>query len=213
MPSTRTRNLLARSGIFSLADAASNATSVPCGDETACGFIGTEIGITSTPVIDVDTKTLYVSAFTKENATYVYRMHALDLASGSEKFGGPIMIQGSVPGTGAGSDGTNVAFNAHQHLQRSALLLNNGVVYIAFASFADRPPYHGWIFGYDSQTLQPRAMLNLSPNGSDAGIWGSGGGLDSERRQPVYRNGKRDFRRRFRGTRLRRQLSQIRASR
>jgi hypothetical protein len=171
----------------SLADAASNATSVPCADEpTACSFIGTEIGITSTPVIDVDSKTLYVCAFTKESETYVYRLHALDLVSGSEKFGGPITIQGSVPGTGDGSDGTNVAFNAHQHIQRSALLLNHGVVYIAFASFADTPPFHGWIFGYDSHTLKLRALLNLSPNGSDAGIWESGNGPASDRAGNLY---------------------------
>ena len=171
----------------SLSDAASNVTPVPCADEvappgetTTCDFIWTNVGITGTPVIDIDTKTLYVSAFTKEGATYVHRLHALDLVSGSEKFGGPIAIQGSVPGTGDGSDGTNVAFDAHQHLQRSALLLNNGVVYVAFASFSDVTPYHGWIFGYDSQTLQPRATLNLAPNGTAAGIWESGGGLASD---------------------------------
>ena len=171
----------------SLADAASNVTPVPCADEvappgdtTTCNFIGTEIGITGTPVIDIDTKTLYVSAFTKEGTTYVHRLHALDLLSGSEKFGGPIAIQGSVPGTGDGSDGTNVAFDAHQHLQRSALLLSNGVVYVAFASFSDVTPYHGWIFGYDSQTLQQRALLNLAPNGTAAGIWASGGGMASD---------------------------------
>jgi hypothetical protein len=171
----------------SLADAASNATSVPCADATtACSFIGTDIGITSTPVIDIDTKTLYVCAFTKESGTYVYRLHALDLVSGAEKFGGPVAIEGSVSGTGDGSDGTNVAFNAHQHIQRSALLLNHGVVYIAFASFDDTPPFHGWIFGYDSHTLKLRAMLNLSPNGSDAGIWESGNGLASDDAGNMY---------------------------
>jgi hypothetical protein len=137
-------------------------------------------------VIDIETKTLYVCALTKENGTYVYRLHALDLVSGSEKFGGPVTIQGSVSGTGAGGDGTNVAFDAHQHLQRSALLLNHGVVYIAFASFDDTPPFHGWIFGYNSQTLQQRAMLNLSPNGSDGGIWESGGGLASDTAGSLY---------------------------
>src|SRR5262249_53737403 len=75
----------------SLADPTSNVTAVPCADEvappgdtTTCDFIGTEIGITSTPVIDISTQTLYVSAFTKEGATYAYRLHALDLVSGSE---------------------------------------------------------------------------------------------------------------------------------
>jgi hypothetical protein len=177
----------------SLADAASNVSSVPCADEktppawaTTCDFIWTEIGITSTPVIDVDTKTLYVSAFTKEGTTYVHRLHALDLVSGAEKFGAPIAIQGSVSGTGRGGDGTNVAFDPILQLQRSALLLNNGVLYIAFASFSDRGPYHGWIFGYDSHTLQQRAILNLTPNGGAAGIWESGNGAASDSAGNLY---------------------------
>ena len=103
----------------SFADAVSNVMPVPCADEVAppgdistCDFIGTEIGITGTPVIDIDTKTLYISAFTKEGTTYVHRLHALDLVSGAEKFGGPITIQGSVPGTGDGSDGSPVQLSS-----------------------------------------------------------------------------------------------------
>src|SRR6266496_860392 len=92
----------------SLTDPGFNAMPVPCADEpTACFFMGTEIGITSTPVIDIGTNTLYVCAFTKEDGNYAYRLHALDLTTGSEKSGGPVLIQGSVPGTGLGSDGVN----------------------------------------------------------------------------------------------------------
>jgi hypothetical protein len=168
-------------------DPASNVTTVPCADEpSTCDFIGIEIGITSTPVIDVGTQTLYVSAFTKEGGNYAHRLHALDLATGSEKFGGPILIQGSVPGTGDGSDGVNVAFNPHNHLQRSALLLANGIVYVGFASFDDVTPYHGWLFGFDTQTLQQRTLLNLAPNGTAAAIWESGNGAASDSSGNIY---------------------------
>ena len=168
-------------------DASSNISTVPCADEpTTCDFIGTEIGITSTPVIDISTQTLYVAAFTKESGAYAHRLHALDLATGAEKFGGPVIIQGTVPGTGDGSDGTNVSFNPHQHLQRSALLLDNGVVYVAFASFDDSVPYHGWVFGFDGQSLQQRFLLNLSPNGTAAAVWESGGGAASDGAGNIY---------------------------
>jgi hypothetical protein len=141
-------------------DPTANITSVPCADEpSACTFMGTEIGISSTPVIDIGTRTLYVCAFTKENGSYVHRLHALDLATGSEKFGGPVPIQGSTTGSGDRTDGTNIAFNPHNHLQRPALLLANGVEYLAFASFDDTPPYHGWLFGYDAQTLQQQSLM------------------------------------------------------
>jgi hypothetical protein len=168
-------------------DPTANITSVPCADEpSACTFMGTEIGISSTPVIDIATRTLYVCAFTKENGSYVHRLHALDLATGSEKFGGPVPIQGSTTGSGDGTDGTNIAFNPHNHLQRSALLLANGVVYLAFASFDDTPPYHGWLFGYDAQTLQQQSIFNATPNGADGGIWQSGGGPASDISGNIY---------------------------
>src|SRR4029077_1628942 len=103
----------------------------------AGGFVGPELGITGTPVIDPVTGTLYVVAITKEvvnNVTNFFnRLHALDVATGTEKFGGPVLIQGTVPGVGDGSDGKgNVPFVQLKHHQRSSLLLNNGTVFIAF---------------------------------------------------------------------------------
>src|SRR5262249_4456013 len=71
-----------------------------------------EVGITGTPVIDGDTGTMYVVAGTKENGAHVHRLHALDITTGAEKFGGPVLIQGNVPGTGEGSVGGQVAFQS-----------------------------------------------------------------------------------------------------
>ncbi|HWR37205.1 MAG TPA: Ig-like domain-containing protein [Clostridia bacterium] len=143
-----------------------------------------EIGITGTPVIDPNSKTLYVVAATKESGTYVQRLHALDITNGAEKFGGPKKITATVKGTGDGTDGSgNVSFQAKIELQRPALTLSNGVVYIAWASHGDNGPYHGWVIGYDADTLAQLAVHNNSPNGRRGGIWMSGGGL------PVDANG------------------------
>src|SRR5580704_12103552 len=121
-------------------------TAVPCGDNGGCA-ISTVIGITGTPVIDPTSKTMYLVSFTKENGTYVQRLHALDITSGAEKFGGSVVIQASVPGTGDGSINGMVPFQPLRQNQRPGLLLLNGVVYITWASFGDIDPYHGWVMG------------------------------------------------------------------
>ena len=132
-------------------------------------------GVTGTPVIDPATKTMYVSAMTEENGVTFHRLHALDITTGAEKFGGPKEITAVVPGTGIDTDGKgNVAFYPPTQNQRAGLQLVNGVVYVAFASFSDTEPYHGWIFAYDAATLQQLAALNLSPNSEGAGLWQAG---------------------------------------
>jgi len=93
-----------------------------------------EIGILSTPVIDDTTNTIYVVAHTKETGNYIYRLHALDIATGEEKFGGPTIVVGSAPSQNAGSHNGQYSFDASQHLQRPGLLLLNNIVYIAFGS-------------------------------------------------------------------------------
>ncbi len=135
-----------------------------------------EIGITGTPVIDPASSTLYVSVATLEKGTYFHRLHALDLGTGQEKFGGPVVITATMPGTGDGGDGNgNIAFNPHLANQRCGLALNNGVVYVSFASHGDNGDYHGWILGYDATTLAQVNVYNATPNGSLGGIWMAGG--------------------------------------
>src|SRR5206468_2120559 len=136
--------------------------------------------------INPATGTLYVVAFTKENGAYFQRLHALDIFTGQEKFGGPIVISGSVTGSGYDSVNGIVAFNPMQQLQRSGLLLINGVVYIAFGSHADTDPYHGWVFGFNATTLQRAAVYNDTPNGGEGGIWQSGQGLTADASNNIY---------------------------
>src|SRR4029450_8109295 len=138
------------------------------------GDIVPEIGITGTPVIDSGTNTMYVVVKTKEIVAgtphYVQRLHALDITTGLDRavngvgtigdttIGGPDggytdTTPISVPGTGAGSDGTTSRFNALRESQRAALALAGGNVYIAWASHGDNGPYHGWVVGYKASDL------------------------------------------------------------
>jgi hypothetical protein len=153
-----------------------SVTTVDSATDAQCGDLVPQIGITGTPAIDTSTGTLYVVAKTKENGVFFQRLHALDIAAGNEKFGGPVAIQATVPGTGDGSSGGQVSFDALHQNQRPGLLLRNGVVYIASAAHCDHPPYHAWVFGYNASNLQQVAVWNSTPNGSDGGVWQSGGG-------------------------------------
>ncbi len=164
-------------------------TTVPASDVGSQNIVP-EIGITSTPVIDPDSGTIYIEAKTKEVtnnvASYVHRLHALDVATGAEKFGGPVVIQATVAGTGDGSVSNLVSFAPLPQLNRSALLLANGTVYIAFASHNDAPPFHGWLFGYDAHTLQQVSVFNTTPNGSEGGIWMTGAGPAADVSGNIY---------------------------
>jgi outer membrane protein assembly factor BamB len=151
--------------------AAAGATPDPAYD-TGCYVInGQEYGITGTPVIDQTTGTLYVVSLTFENSYSVQRLHALDIKSGAEKFGGPVTIAASMAGTGAGSSNGLLTFDPKWEYQRAGLALVNGNVYVAFAAHCDFNNYHGWLFAYDAATLAQTAVFLTSPNGVDSGIW------------------------------------------
>ena len=166
---------------------------MPNGD-TGTGDINPEVGITSTPVIgSVSTgQVLYVVSKTKTldgngNPVYTQQLHALSVTTGAEQLGGPVVIQGSVPGTGDASSGGLLPFNPLIQHNRPGLLLvtpspripqarsitgtsgsigpaGQGVLYIAYASHGDNGPYHGWVFAYNPLNLAQLGILNTTPN-------------------------------------------------
>ena len=146
-------------------------------DNRSCDQVIPNIGITSTPVIDRTHGAIYLVAMSKDaSGKYHQRLHALDLTSGAELFGGPATIQATYPGTGPNSTGSNVVFDPGQYKERAALLLLNGVVYTAWASHCDFDPYNGWIMGFSASTLAMTTVLNITPNGTEGAIWMSGAG-------------------------------------
>jgi hypothetical protein len=159
--------------------AAAGATTVPSADVGTHDIVP-EIGITGTPVIDPSSNTLYVVAKSKENGTYVQRLHALDLLTGNERPNSPVVVAATVAGNGNGSTNGKVSFVAQIGLERVGLLLFDGHVYFATASHGDNGPYHGWVFAYDATTLQQTAVYNTSSNGAENGIWESGAGLAAD---------------------------------
>lgn len=149
---------------------------------TEVGFGGAdiypEIGVTGTPVIDPASNTLYVVSKSENGrGSFYQRLHAIDLLTGKEKFNGPTDIVASLPGTGDDSLGGRIPFNPWSQLQRCALALVDGVVYISWASHGDRSPFHGWILGYDASDIRKQVnVFNTTPNSGLGGIWMSGSG-------------------------------------
>jgi hypothetical protein len=159
-------------------------------DDFQCGAVTPEIGVTATPVIDRwrgANGAIYLVAMTEDLAgNYHQRIHALDLALGTELFGGPSEIRATYPGRGDNSDGTNVIFDPAQCFERSALLLLNDVIYTGWASHCDVRPYTGWIMGYSASTLAQVSVLNITPNANHGAIWMSGGGLAADNSGNIY---------------------------
>ena len=157
-------------------DAANGIIPVPIVDlvgSNTLNIVG-NVGVESTPVIDLSSKTMYLVARTKENGSYVQRLHALDIATGADKAGSPVTIAGTAPGTASDSNNAIVFFDPKMHNQRAGLVLTNGVVVISWGSHEDDGPYHGWVMGYDAATLRQVGVFCPSPNGSQSGIWQSG---------------------------------------
>lgn len=170
-----------------------NVTTLTPSDLNGNGDIVPEIGVTSTPVIDPSTNTIYVVPKTRETAgtvsghacttaspCYVHRLHALDLTTGAEKtaFNSPVVI-------------TATNFVPAKHLQRPALLLANNTVYIAFSSHGDQCNYQGWLMGYNASTLAQVFADPLTQAGSTAGcqrggVWQAGAGPAADPSGNVY---------------------------
>ncbi|MGH8293294.1 MAG: pyrrolo-quinoline quinone, partial [Gammaproteobacteria bacterium] len=159
-------------------------------DDRGCNQVSPEIGVTATPVIDLQAGAhgiLYVVAMSKDaSGNYFQRLHALDLASGAELAGSPVTVQAKYPGTGDNSANGYVVFDPAQYKERPGLLLLNGTVYTFWSSHCDNRPYTGWLIGYSEATLAQSTVLDITPNGNEASIWASGAGPAADANGNIY---------------------------
>jgi hypothetical protein len=162
----------------SFVDASKGISAVPDA-VTGCTDIGPQYGITGTPVIDPLSGTLYAVAATlsKKNNKQSLSLHALDITSGAERPGSPKVFFASYDGA---------TFNAAFENSRPGLLLANGELYIGFGGHCDIQPYSGWLMSYDPSTLQQIAVWNVTPAGTEGGIWQSGGGISADSAGNLY---------------------------
>lgn len=170
------------------------------------GFIRPSWGILSTPVIDFNTRTMYLVAYVGTAAVNASLfLAALDITTGADKFGPPAEIL--FPAGGRLVKATQAT------IQRPALLLTSGALYIAFANFrpegaganpGDPSPVEaqeGFVFAYGLNNLTtPFARFQVTPNGLKGGIWQAGRGLSTDAEGFIYAvtaggsyNGTTDF--------------------
>jgi hypothetical protein len=147
---------------------------VPILDITNGNNVTGDVGIESTPVIDMPSNTIYLVARTKESGQYFQRLHALDITSGAEKPNSPATITATAIGKGTTSVAGIITFDPLIHNQRAGLALASNRVFVAWASHGDQYQYHGWIMAYDMHTLGRLAAVLVTPNGAQGGIWQSG---------------------------------------
>jgi hypothetical protein len=172
----------------------SGGSTVSSSSDLGCSDQIPEIGISGTPVIDTTTKTIYVVTKPKVNpnvngkvvGNIVQYLHALDAATLTEKFGGPVQITASAAGTATDGNGSTVTFNPIQENQRAALLLENGHVVIGWSAHCDSPAWHGWVMSYNASTLTQEGVFLSSANGNAGGVWMSGGGLAADSNGNIY---------------------------
>ena len=158
------------------------ATSVPASVQKNGATTGwTEVGIISTPVIDPQSGTIYVVAETYENSSVVHRLHALDVSSGVEKFGGPTTIAATFT-----QNGTTSTFQDRYQINRPGLLLANGHVYIAFGSNCCNQYSQGWVMSYNASTLRQEGAFDAEPGKTLASVWQKGAGLSADSSGNVY---------------------------
>jgi hypothetical protein len=169
------------------------ATGETPSDPRGCDQVTPMIGVTSTPVIDRTAGphgAIFVVAMSVSSGVYHQRLHALDVTTGAELFGGPQEISASYP---APSGGGTRTFDPGQYAERAALLLSQGTIYTSWTSHCDDAPYTGWVIAYNETTLAESAVLNVAPNGTGSGaasagpaIWMSGGGPAADGAGNVY---------------------------
>jgi hypothetical protein len=148
--------------------------------DVSCSDLVPEIGITSTPVIDTVAGTMFMVTKIKDNGQFAQVLHAIDITTGKDQPGSPVVINAQVKGTGQGAVNGVVKFDPLHEAQRPGLLLVNGTLFIAWASHCDNQPYHGWVMEYNESSLKQVKVWNSTPNGGLGGVWQSGGGVASD---------------------------------
>ena len=158
-----------------LTDELAGITPVPVTDITNNADLNVvgNVGIMGTPVIDRTAGAIFLVARTRENGAYFQRLYKLSLASGADLLP-PAVIAATVKSTAKDAVNGQLSFDPKGGNQRPGLALVKGQVIIAWASHEDIRPYHGWIMAYDAATLKQSAVLCLSPDGTEGGIWQSG---------------------------------------
>jgi hypothetical protein len=161
---------------------------------TACVNTQPMLGISSTPVIDPASNTIYVVDKTNTGTTFKTMLHVLNMTTGADKVT-PVDVSKaadgttvSVNGTGDGSVSGKLTFDPMRHQNRVGLTLSQGVLSIGFASHCDQNNYHGWLLRFDTTVSPPRPLAPYvtNPNTGHGGFWMGGQGFSVDANGDLY---------------------------
>jgi hypothetical protein len=155
---------------------------LPCTNANSTGPGFNQEGIASTPVIDTASGTIYVVAKTVENGKVRHRLHALDITTGQEKFGGPVLIAA----TTVSKAGRKVTFNSLHQKNRPGLLLLNGILYLGFGSNYCNDSNQSWVLSYDATSLAQKGVFDANPDHGLSSIWQSGQAITADSNGNIY---------------------------
>lgn len=151
--------------------------------------LGLEFSV-GTPTIDPAAGTIFLTVKSTYNGAAQFRLHALDIKTGTDRSGSPVLIQATVPGNGPGSIGGKQSFRASSQKQRPGILLSNGYVYLGFGGSVDEfdpnALWKGWVLAYNASTLKQAAVFCVSPDANGGGIWQANNGLASDAQGNIY---------------------------
>src|SRR5579871_434400 len=144
-----------------------NIGTAPGRSGQTCGDI-MPIGIISTPVIDAQARTIYVAGAIGTSSTITaHQIHALSVDDGTERTGWPIDVSTIKSGT--------TTFVASPQNQRCALLLVNGILYVAYGGHnGDCGNYRGWVMAVDTKNPTSTGAFVTGGTRGEA-IWAAGG--------------------------------------
>jgi hypothetical protein len=161
-------------------------TALPMG----CNNNSNNVGINSTPVIDLSTGTLYVVTYTFESSVPTFRIHALNLSTLQDQT--PDVLAG---GANTLKNGKPIHFVSANNRQRPALLEANGNIYAAFGSWCDLNSNvsRGWVLGWSASNLSPLPSSKLNNQRAKSpddffqtSVWMSGYGLAADVNGSIY---------------------------
>lgn len=165
------------------------AGEAPAMSQSGCGNINPN-GVTATPVIDLSRNAIYLVAMTMNSqsiTTQFDRLHALDLGSGAELFGGPTTIAPTYPGSQGNVLNNTIVFDPVVQHERAALTEVGNQIYTAWSGmYGDCSPYSAWIISFNADSLAQSGAIVLAPDYEGAGIWLGGAGLSADAAGSLY---------------------------
>jgi outer membrane protein assembly factor BamB len=161
-----------------------NVGNPPSADDVPCTILN-PLGITGTPIVDLESRALFLAAMITPDGgtTKKHLILSLNVDTGDINPGWPVDVEAT-----ASYNGIN--FTPTIQLQRAALGIVGNILYVGYGSHSDCSLYHGWLVGVPiDNPASVTAWASATAGGTWGGaIWGVGG-IASDGKNPFVTTG------------------------